>query len=217
MAVQISLPDGTTEIIRDVTRVEDYEGDLCLYDEEFFVCLREKGTFTTWEIVTEPPSTQDAFFEEPMEALEPNPDLLSRPVLGKDIKWETVERFVFKYESHVSQATVLPNGKIRSLSVFHPYAVIMARAMNNDDGEFPEWVSIPVTNRVDFSNLWKLEQQDYTNTDRHLILIQYRRFEGILGKLGGIMPRLEYSVYNEKRDLILIVYELKWNDKPWEG
>lgn len=73
------------------------------------------------------------------------------PIIGRDVAWEVIESVLCRVKAFTFLATV-ESGKVKDLSKSLPYAFLLVecpKVLRND-------VAIPVLNKHDFGNLWKL-------------------------------------------------------------
>lgn len=111
-------------------------------------------------------------------------------LIGKDISWEDIEGVVLRVK-HFTPFGTIEGDKIKAPPIPMPYAALVV--------ESPYWsreLSLPVTHKVDFRNLWECFQVRGVNPEEEVLIgyqtVPRRRF----GKLfSSFLPKLRILIY----------------------
>jgi hypothetical protein len=103
--------------------------------------------------------------------------------IGKDIKWEEIERHGFRVVRFLPFAYI-ENGKIKDFSKFMPYAYLSVDCPASREEN--THIFMPVLHRIDFSHFWELYKERGVTSDEEVI-VQYVPLKKRLGKLLGKM------------------------------
>ncbi len=112
----------------------------------------------------------------------------SKYEIGITIDWNIIENIPVRYIEHEFLARMEDEELIAPPPPF-PYAYINVESPN-----LPDIVTVPVSHKIDFYNLWILKENSFLD-GAFDVVIRRRKPDGIKRAFSAIMPSLEYSIY----------------------
>jgi len=104
--------------------------------------------------------------------------------------WKKISGIPLRYVSHTFFARI-ENDDLIAPPPPSPYANIVVEAP-----ELPSHALIHVADKVDFYNLWVLNEKGLLEDDVLETIIKHKPPAGIKKLMAAILPHLEYSVFN---------------------
>ena len=108
----------------------------------------------------------------------------------KRAAWKKIAGTPLRYVSHIFFARI-ENGDLIAPPPPDPYANIFVEAP-----ELPSDAVIRVSHKLDFYNLWILDEKGLLENDEVEIIIKHKPPTGMKKLMAAILPRWEYSVFN---------------------
>ena len=117
------------------------------------------------------------------------------PLIGRDIPWKAIEGAMCKI-THFTPLAIIEAGKIKAQSRAMPYALLSVESPELPP-ELPKELSMPVSNKVDFLNLWEVFQQRGVNADEEVLVAHVSFYHNWLLKLllSPFMPWLHIYIF----------------------
>ena len=117
------------------------------------------------------------------------------PLIGRDIPWKAIEVAMYKI-THFTPIATIEAGKIKALSKMRPYALLSVESPEFPQ-ELPKEASMPVSNKVDFLNLWEVFQQRGVSPDEEVLVARVPFYGNWLLKLflSPFMPWLHIYIF----------------------
>ena len=112
----------------------------------------------------------------------------SKYEIGVSVGWDIMKNIPVRYVEHeflamIGEELVAPPPPL-------PYAYINVKAP-----ELPDIVTVPVSHKVDFWNLWVLDSEGVLTDEKTELIIRKVSPKGLKRLAGAILPSLDYSVY----------------------
>lgn len=124
-----------------------------------------------------------------------------------NLDWKDITGIPMRYVSHIFLAKI-ENDELIAQPPPSPYATVFVEAM-----ELPNVPFIQISHKIDFYNLWILNEQGMLNNEYVEVIIKHKPPDGMKKLMAAILPHLEYSVFYrgylealhdpEERDLAL--------------
>ena len=117
------------------------------------------------------------------------------PLIGRDIPWKAIEGAMCKI-THFTLLATIEAGKIKALSKMMPYALLSVESPEFPP-ELPKEASLPVSNKVDFLNLWEVFQRRGVSPDEEILVAHVPFYQNWLLKLllSSFMPWLHIYIF----------------------
>jgi hypothetical protein len=123
------------------------------------------------------------------------------------LDWKYLIGIPMRYISHIFLAKI-ENGELISQPPPSPYATVFIEAP-----ELPNASIIQISHKIDFYNLWLLNEKGILDNEDVEVIIKHKPPTGMKKLMAAIFPHLEYSVFYrgyldalydpEERDLAL--------------
>ena len=107
----------------------------------------------------------------------------------KNLDWKDIAGISMRYVSHIFLAK-MQNDELIAPPPPNPYATIVVEAP-----ELPNTSVIQVSHKIDFYNLWILNEQGILDNEDVEVIIRHKSPAGVKKFIAAILPHLEYSVY----------------------
>jgi hypothetical protein len=120
------------------------------------------------------------------------------------LDWKKITGIPLRYVSHIFFARI-ENDNVIAPPPPDPYANIFVEAP-----ELAGDTLIQVSHKLDFYNLWILNEKGLLEDDEVEIIIKHKRPTGMKKLMAAILPHLEYSVFN--RGYLEAIHDPKQRD-----
>ncbi len=107
----------------------------------------------------------------------------------KNLDWKDIAGISMRYVSHIFLAKI-ENDELIAQPPPSPYATIFVEAP-----ELPNMPFIQVSHKIDFYNLWILNEQGILDNEDVEVIIRHKSPTGMKKLMAAILPHLEYSVF----------------------
>jgi hypothetical protein len=124
------------------------------------------------------------------------------PILGKDISWNAVDMTMLRV-LEFSPISTVEGTKVKSSSNFVPYAFLTVESIEKT---FNGRAVLYVTNRQDFTNLWRVFKEIGIKQDEDVVVVWSKKMYAnwIYKVLSVFMPKMVVMVYRKESIRLII-------------